>query len=64
MEVPERGVNKCNFVVVFYRFLMSKKKDKASCEKYKPYILKYKPYILKYVPCIFELYKNLANRNL
>ena len=63
MEVPER-CKQVQFCGWFFFAFLCRKKDKASCEKYKPCILKYKPYILKYVPCIFELYKNLANRNL
>ena len=62
MEVPER-CKQVQFCGCFLS-LFNVEKNKASCEKYKPCILKYKPYILKYVPCIFELYKNLANRNL
>ena len=63
MEVSER-CKQVQFCGCFLSLFNVEKKDKASCEKYKPCILKYKPYILKCVPCIFELYKNLANRNL
>ncbi len=37
----------------FSQPVLHRKKHKAPCKKYKPYILKYKALISKYMPCIF-----------
>ena len=43
----------------FSQPVFHRKKHKAPCKKYKPYILKYKALISKYMPCIFRVYKYL-----
>ena len=51
----------------FFTLSERAKTHKASCKKYKPYILKYKALISKYVPCIFRekrhlIFNDLQNR--
>ena len=51
----------------FSQPMLHRKKHKAPCKKYKPYILKYKALISKYVPCIFRekrhlIFSDLQNR--
>ena len=41
-----------------------RKKHKACCKKYKPYILKYKALISKYMPYIFSEKSHLIFNNL
>ena len=55
------------FSAVFSPFREEQKTHKASCKKYKPYILKYKALISKYVPYIFRekrhlIFSDLQNR--
>ena len=56
------GIFRC-----FFTLSERAKTHKASCKKYKPYILKYKALISKYVPCIFRekrhlIFNDLQNR--
>ena len=56
------GIFRC-----FFTLSERAKTHKASCKKYKPYILKYKALISKYVPCIFcekrhLIFSDLQNR--
>ena len=56
------GIFRC-----FFTLSERAKTHKASCKKYKPYILKYKALISKYVPCIFRekrhlIFNDLRNR--
>ena len=56
------GIFRC-----FFTLSERTKTHKASCKKYKPYILKYKALISKYVPCIFRekrhlIFNDLQNR--
>ena len=56
------GIFRC-----FFTLSERAKTHKASCKKYKPYILKYKALILKYVPYIFRekrylIFNDLQNR--
>ena len=56
------GIFRC-----FFTLSERAKTHKASCKKYKPYILKYKALISKYVPCIFRekrhlIFNDLPNR--
>ena len=56
------GIFRC-----FFTLSERAKTHKASCKKYKPYILKYKALISKYVPCIFcekrhLIFNDLQNR--
>ena len=56
------GIFRC-----FFTLSERAKTHKASCKKYKPYILKYKVLISKYVPCIFRekrhlIFNDLQNR--
>ena len=56
------GIFRC-----FFTLSERAKTQKASCKKYKPYILKYKALISKYVPCIFRekrhlIFNDLQNR--
>ena len=56
------GIFRC-----FFTLSERAKTHKASCKKYKPYILKYKALISKYVPCIFRekrhlIFSDLQNR--
>ena len=56
------GIFRC-----FFTLSERAKTHKASCKKYKPYILNYKALISKYVPCIFRekrhlIFNDLQNR--
>ena len=56
------GIFRC-----FFTLSERAKTHKASCKKYKPYILKYKALISKYMPCIFRekrhlIFNDLQNR--
>jgi hypothetical protein len=56
------GIFRC-----FFTLSERAKTHKASCKKYKPYILKHKALISKYVPCIFRekrhlIFNDLQNR--
>ena len=56
------GIFRC-----FFTLSERAKTHKASCKKYKPYILKYKALISKYVPCFFRekrhlIFNDLQNR--
>jgi len=48
----------------FSQPVLHRKKHKAPCKKYKPYILKYKALISKYMPCIFCPHKYLMYSNI
>ena len=48
----------------FSQPVLHRKKHKAPCKKYKPYILKYKALISKYMPCIFGGLKPLKYNDL
>ena len=53
------GIFRC-----FFTLSERAKTHKASCKKYKPYILKYKALISKYVPCIFREKRHLIFNDL